>query len=82
MENKPSASRFTDWESVAVAVTLMVTGFVLIGGDLFGVLSLDRIQNLWPLALIFVGIIDFLADDVKIGDLKMVDTERHAGQLR
>ena len=50
-----------DWETIAVAVILMVTGFVLLGGDLFGILSLDRIQNLWPVALIVVGVVDLFA---------------------
>ena len=82
METKLSTSRFADWETLAVAIALMLTGFILVGGDLFGVLSLDRIQNLWPVALIFVGIIDLLADDAKIGGVKIVETETHARQLR
>jgi hypothetical protein len=39
----------------------MATGFILLGGDVFGVLSLDRIQNLWPVALIVGGAIDLLS---------------------
>ncbi len=61
MHTKEITSRSADWESLAVAVILMVTGFILLGGDLFGVLSLDRIQNLWPVALIVVGVVDLFS---------------------
>lgn len=83
METKQRTLRFTDWETFAIAVILMVTGFILVGGDLFGILSLDRIQNLWPLALIAVGIIDLLDDsETKSSGLRVVETQRHARQLR
>jgi hypothetical protein len=74
-------SRYTDWETIAVAIVLMVTGFILLGGDLFGLLSLDRIQNLWPVALIAVGISDLLAQPNSSGPA-LIDRERHARQLR
>lgn len=73
-------SRYTDWETIAVAIVLMVTGFILLGGDLFGLLSLDRIQDLWPVALIAVGIIDLLAQPNS--GPALIDRERHARQLR
>ena len=62
---RPHKSRFSqsDWEAIVVAVVLMLSGLVLLGGDYLGVLSLDRIQNLWPLAVITVG----LADLVSVG---------------
>jgi hypothetical protein len=77
-------SRFTDWETLAVAIVLMFTGLILVGGDLFGVLSLDRIQNLWPVTLIAVGIIDLLAQGDKSGSpgSAAMDREVHARQLR
>lgn len=50
-----------DWEAVAIPVALIVTGLILIGGDLMGVLSLDGIRNYWPMALISVGILELLA---------------------
>lgn len=82
METKQSTSRYTDWETVAVAVILMATGFILVGGDLFGILSLDRIQNLWPVALIAVGMIDLLAyGDTEPNTPAAVETKRHARQL-
>ncbi|HEX3684111.1 MAG TPA: hypothetical protein VHU83_16380 [Bryobacteraceae bacterium] len=54
-------SGYRDWETIAVAIVLMATGLFLLGGDLFGILSLDRIQNLWPVALIVGGVIDLLS---------------------
>lgn len=45
-----------DWESIAIPIVLMLTGLILVGGDYFGVLSLDRIQNLWPAAVILIGL--------------------------
>jgi hypothetical protein len=61
MNTKQLTSRYTDWETIAVAIVLMATGFFLLSGDLFGILSLDRIQNLWPVALIVTGVIDLFS---------------------
>ena len=47
-------------EELVLPVVLLLTGLILIGGDRAGVLSLDRIQNLWPMAFILVGLTDFL----------------------
>ncbi|MBV9405296.1 MAG: hypothetical protein JO211_08120 [Acidobacteriaceae bacterium] len=49
-----------DWESIALPIVLMITGIVLLGGDLAGMLSLDRIQNLWPLALVTIGLAELV----------------------
>jgi len=45
-----------DWQGLALPFVLIVTGAILLAGDGFGLLSLDRIQNLWPLAVILVGL--------------------------
>ena len=45
-------------ESLILPVILLLTGLILVGGDRMGILSLDRIQNLWPVALILVGLTD------------------------
>ena len=55
METKELNSHRGDWEAIALPIVLMLTGLILMGGDLLGVLSLDRIQNLWPVALIAIG---------------------------
>jgi hypothetical protein len=40
---------------------MLFTGLILVGGDRVGILSLDRIQNFWPLALIVVGVMELPA---------------------
>jgi len=52
--------RRSQLESLIVPVILLLTGLILIGGDSAGVLSLDRIQNLWPTALILIGLSELL----------------------
>jgi hypothetical protein len=49
-------------ESLILPMILLLTGLILIGGDRVGILSLDRIQNLWPVALILVGLSDLLTN--------------------
>ena len=44
-----------EWQSVALPLTLILTGVILVGGDMAGLLSLDRIVNFWPVALITLG---------------------------
>ena len=53
-------SRLNHYEGLILPVVLLLTGLILIGGDRVGFLSLDQIQNLWPLALILVGLSDLL----------------------
>jgi hypothetical protein len=49
-----------DWQTLALPLVLIVTGAILLAGDGFGLLSLDRIQNLWPVAVILIGLADLL----------------------
>jgi hypothetical protein len=46
----------TDWENIALPIILILTGLVLLGAGLAGWLSLDKIQNLWPAAIILIGL--------------------------
>jgi hypothetical protein len=48
----------SSWQSLAIPIVLLLTGLILVAGDGVGVLSLDRIQNFWPLALIVVGFME------------------------
>ena len=84
MDTKQRTSRYSDWQTVAVAVVLMATGLVLVGGDLFGMLSLDRIQNLWPAALIIIGLIDLAcqAGQPRHTGPAVINADRHARQPR
>ena len=60
MQHKQTKSWLRELESLALPVVLRVTGLILVGGDRVGILSLDRIQNLWPVALILGGLSDLL----------------------
>ncbi len=60
MKKNESSSRHMDWESIALPIILMMTGLILVGGDYFGVLSLDGIQNLWPMAVIVIGLTELM----------------------
>lgn len=71
-------SRFqNDWEGTVLAIVLVLTGFILIGGDLLGMLSLDRIQNYWPVAVIVVGLTDLIAEPKRA----VAAREEHVRQL-
>ncbi len=48
----------TNWQDLALPMVLLITGIILLGGDWMGLLSLDRIQNLWPVSFILVGLIE------------------------
>jgi hypothetical protein len=61
MERKNVMLRQNDWEGIALPIVLMITGLILLGGDYLGMLSLERIQNLWPLALIVIGFVEVAA---------------------
>ncbi len=61
MQQKKDRSWIREVETIALPVVLLLTGLILIGGDRVGVFSLDRIENLWPVALILVGLSDLLS---------------------
>ncbi len=46
------------WQNVAIPIVFLLTGLILVGGDSLGLLSLDRIQNFWPLAIILFGVME------------------------
>jgi hypothetical protein len=56
MERNQTANWKQNWESIALPIILMLTGLVLLVSSGLGVVSLDRIQNLWPEALVLVGL--------------------------
>ncbi len=56
-----------DWEDVALPIILMLTGLILLGGSGLGMVSLDRIQNLWPVALILVGLSELIPSGSSAG---------------
>jgi hypothetical protein len=56
-------SRPGAWKNIALPLVLIGTGLILLGGDYLGILSLDRIQNLWPVAVIAIGLVELVAMD-------------------
>ncbi len=65
MTSKELENRERDWESVLLPIVLMVTGALVLAGADFGMVSLDRIRDLWPVAIILVGVADLLPDRVR-----------------
>ncbi len=55
---KPAlADRFSlSWQDIALPLVLVATGLILVGGDWFGLLSLDRIADYWPFGVILVSL--------------------------
>lgn len=50
-----------EWEEVALPIAMILTGLILIGGAMMGFVSLERIQNCWPIALISIGVMELFA---------------------
>jgi hypothetical protein len=75
--------RRTELESVILPVILLLTGLVLVGGDRAGVLSLDRIQNLWPVAILLVGLSDVLTNggEENVREYPASDSSRKGSRL-
>jgi len=51
------------WKNLLLPVVLMATGAIVLASADFGLVSLDRVQNLWPAALILVGLVELLSED-------------------
>lgn len=60
MERNQIANWKQNWESIALPIILMLTGLVLLVSSGLGVVSLDSIQNLWPEALVLVGLTELI----------------------
>ena len=51
-----------DWQGIVLPLVLVITGLILVTGDLMGILSLERIQNYWPVAVIAIGLTDLIGE--------------------
>jgi hypothetical protein len=51
-----------DWKSLLLPVVLMLTGISVLGIAAYGLVSLDRVRNLWPAAIILVGLADLFSE--------------------
>jgi 4-amino-4-deoxy-L-arabinose transferase-like glycosyltransferase len=52
-----------DWKSLLLPVVLMLTGAFVLAVAAYGLVSLDRLQNLWPVAIILVGLADLFTEE-------------------
>jgi prepilin signal peptidase PulO-like enzyme (type II secretory pathway) len=51
-----------DWKSLLLPVVLMLTGIAVLVIAADGLVSLDRVQNLWPAAIILVALADLFTE--------------------
>lgn len=73
MKKTQLTARRRDWETVALPIVLMLAGIILLIGNWLGVLSLDRIQNLWPAAVIVIGLAELIPVSVESGPTQAFD---------
>jgi Domain of unknown function (DUF5668) len=75
MQARPAVWKTNDWIDIVLPIVLTVTGLILIGGDRLGVLSLDRIQNLWPVALILIGVAELFPRPEQVASAETRDSK-------
>jgi hypothetical protein len=51
------ANKGLRWQDLALPAVLVLTGTILIAANWLGLISLDRIQDLWPAAFILTGLV-------------------------
>lgn len=61
----PRKRKTSEFEEVAAPVVLLLTGLFLTGGVCLQWLSLDRMQNLWPAALLLSGLVEMVRFNVR-----------------
>ncbi len=61
MSNKKNQDK--QWQSLMLPIVLMITGAILLGADGFGTISLDRVTNFWPMAIILVGLAELIPSE-------------------
>ncbi|HMF76634.1 MAG TPA: hypothetical protein VK604_13320 [Bryobacteraceae bacterium] len=55
--------RDNQWQNLVLPLVLMITGVILLGADGFGTISLDRLTNFWPMAIILVGLVELIPSE-------------------
>ncbi|MBV8069195.1 MAG: hypothetical protein JO270_04770 [Acidobacteriaceae bacterium] len=70
MQHKPFAHRDRDWQSLAAPAVLILTGLLLVIGELLGIVSVVRIENLWPMAVLLIGLSELSPDLARNGQEK------------
>ena len=51
-----------EWKGLILPVVLLLTGTFVLAIAAYGLVSLDRVQNLWPAAIILVGLADLFTE--------------------
>jgi len=54
--------KLVNWESLLPPIVLVAAGALILAAANFGFLSLDRLQDLWPAAIILVGLAELVPD--------------------
>jgi hypothetical protein len=62
MDRKTYTDLDRDWQSLAMPVVLILTGLLLMMGEGLGLLSEVRVENLWPMAVLLVGLSELSRD--------------------
>jgi hypothetical protein len=57
------------WQSLLLPIVLMLAGAILLGADRLGTISLARVTDFWPMAIILVGLAELIPSE---------DTQRRA----
>lgn len=55
--------RIRNWSDLLLPLVLVATGAVVLAGADFGWVSLDKVQNLWPAAIVLVGLVELFGDE-------------------
>jgi hypothetical protein len=62
MRSKQISAPPSEWQSLLPGVVLILTGLLILAIAAYGLLSLDRVRDLWPAAIILVGLADLLTE--------------------
>ena len=62
MDHKTYTDVDRDWPNLAVPVVLILTGLLLMTGEGLGFLSGVRVENLWPMAVLLIGLSELSPD--------------------
>lgn len=60
MKDRLFKTEKASWQDIAMPFVLMAVGIVVAAGTYLGLLSLDRVQNLWPAAFLLAVIVELV----------------------
>jgi hypothetical protein len=58
-------TRHTNWESLWAPIVLMAAGALVLTAANLGIISLDKVQDLWPVSIVLVGLAELFPDNTK-----------------